>query len=141
LTATGGQPIVGFAKSLMRQLAGPDNYTSNKLLNLHFIQPLLRGGGRIRVMERLPIVEPALLANVRQMERYRSGFYLNVVTGRDTGGGPNRRGGFFGGSGLENFSGVGGGGFGQVGNFGGQFFGGGGGGITGGAGAQGAGGY
>jgi hypothetical protein len=92
-------------------------------------------------MERLTIAERALLANVRQMEHYRRGFYLSVVTGEQPGQGPNRRGGFFGGSGLEGFSGVGGGGFGQVG----QFFGGGFGGqqigFTGGAGAQQAGGY
>jgi outer membrane protein TolC len=112
------------------------------------VQPLLRAGGRTRVLERLTISERTLLANVRAMERYRSGFYLNVVTGQDAGQGPNRRGGFFGGSGLEGFAGVGGGGFGNVGNFGfGGFFGQGGfnqgvgGGFTGGAGAQQAGGY
>jgi hypothetical protein len=92
-------------------------------------------------MERLTIAERALLANVRAMEQYRRSFYLSVVTG---GGGfnngLNRRGGFFGGSGLEGFAGVGGGGFGQVGGFGGGGFGQGFG-ITGGAGAQQAGGY
>jgi hypothetical protein len=99
------------------------------------------------VLERLTIAERALLGNVRQMERYRRGFYLNIVTGRDEGQGPSRRGGFFGGSGLEGFAGVGGGGFGNVGNFGfggGGFFGqnqGVGGGFTGGAGAASAGGY
>ncbi len=74
------------------------------------------------------------------MEHYRRGFYLNVVTGRDPGQGPSRRGGVFGGSGLEGFSGVGVGGFGRVGGAGGaqlvQGFG-----FTGGAGAQAAGGY
>ena len=140
LTATGGELMVGFANSLIWEFAGPDQLTVNSLLNFNLIQPLLRAGGRIRVMERLTIAERALLANVRQMERYRSGFYLNVVTGRDTGSGPNRRGGFFGGAGLEGFTGVGGGGFGQVGNFGRGFFGGGFG-QAGGAGAQGAGGY
>jgi hypothetical protein len=100
----------------------------------------LRAGGRIFVMERLTIAERALLANVRQMEHYRRGFYLSVVTGDDPAQGPNRRGGFFGGSGLEGFSGVGGGGFGRVGEFGGGF-GGQGFGFTGGAGAQQAGGY
>ena len=45
------------------------------------------------------------------MDQYRRGFYLNVVTGRDPGQGPSRRGGVFGGSGLEGFSGVGVGGF------------------------------
>jgi hypothetical protein len=148
LTATGGELVVGAANSLVWQFAGPDDYTSTTLLDFSLIQPLLRAGGRTQVLERLTISERTLLANVRQMERYRRGFYLNITTGRDAGQGPNRRGGFFGGSGLEGFAGVGGGGFGNVGNFGfgGGFFGGGqqfgvGGGFTGGAGAQGAGGY
>ena len=72
--------------------------------------------------------------------RYRRGFYVEVITGRDSGPGPSRRGGFFGGAGLEGFTGVGGGGFGRVGGFGGGF-GGGGGGFTGGAGAAQAGGF
>jgi len=139
-TATGGDLVINFANSLMWQFAGPDTYDSNTLIDFSLIQPLLRRGGRIRVMERLTIAERALLANVRQMEQYRQGFYLNVVTGRDAGQGPNRRGGFFGGSGLEGFSGVGGGGFGRVGGFEGRF-GGQGFGFTGGAGAQQAGGY
>ncbi len=140
LTATGGELMVGFANSLMWQFAGPDDFSSDTLINFNLVQPLLRGGGRIRVLERLTIAERALLANVRQMEHYRRGFYLNVVTGRDPGQGPSRRGGFFGGSGLEGFSGVGGGGFGRVGGFEGRF-GGQGFGFTGGAGAQQAGGY
>jgi hypothetical protein len=140
LTATGGQLVVGFANSLVWQFAGPDDYTGNTLLDFSLVQPLLRGAGRTRVLERLTISERALLANVRQMERFRRGFYLSIVTGRDAGGGPSRRGGFFGGAGLEGFSGVGGGGFGRVGGFGG-FGGGGGGGFTGGAGAAGAGGF
>jgi hypothetical protein len=139
-TATGGDLVINFANTLMWQFAGPDTYDSDTLIDFSLIQPLLRRGGRIRVLERLTIAERALLANVRQMEQYRQGFYLNVVTGRDTGEGPNRRGGFFGGSGLEGFSGVGGGGFGRVGGFEGRF-GGQGFGFTGGAGAQQAGGY
>jgi hypothetical protein len=141
LTTSGGELVVGLANSLMWQFSGdPNNYSSRTLLDFSLVQPLLRAGGRIRVMERLTIAERALLANVRQMEHYQRGFYLNVVTGRDPGEGPNRRGGFFGGSGLEGFSGVGGGGFGRVGGFEGRFFGGGQG-FTGGAGAQQAGGY
>lgn len=138
-TATGGEIVAGFANSLVWQFAGPNDYTSTTILDFALIQPLLRTGGRTRVLERLTISERALLANVRAMERYRRGFYLNLATGRFPGQGPSRRGGFFGGSGLEGFSGVGGGGFGRVGGgFGGQ---GGGGGFAGGAGAAAAGGY
>jgi hypothetical protein len=140
LTATGGELVVGLANSLVWQFAGPDNYTSTTLLDFSLVQPLLRAGGRARVLERLTIAERGLLSNVRQMEHYRRGFYLNVVTGRDPGQGPSRRGGVFGGSGLEGFTGVGVGGFGRVGAAGSaqivQGFG-----ITGGAGAQAAGGY
>jgi outer membrane protein TolC len=149
LTATGGELVVGAANSFVWQFAGPNDYTSTTLLDFSLLQPLLRGGGRTLVLERLTIAERSLLANVRQMEHYRRGFYLDIVSGQDLAQGPSRRGGFFGGSGLEGFSGVGGGGFGNVGNFGqfGGFFGGFGGqqgvggGFTGGAGAQGAGGF
>ncbi len=148
LTATGGELVVGLANSLVWQFAGPDDYTSNTVLDFSIVQPLLRTAGRARVLERLTITERSLLANVRQMERFRRTFYVSVLNGRDPGRGPSRRGGVFGGSGLEGFSGVGGGGFGQLNNnfqgngfFGGQGGGGGGGGFTGGAGAQGAGGY
>ncbi len=149
LTATGGEFVVGAANSLMWQFAGPNDYTSTTLFDFTLLQPLLRRGGRTRVLERLTIAERSLLANVRQMEHYRRGFYVNVVTGQDAGQGPSRRGGFFGGSGLEGFAGVGGGGFGNVGNLGNfnGLFGGFagqqtvGGGFTGGAGAGQAGGY
>ncbi|MEO2049483.1 MAG: TolC family protein [Pirellulales bacterium] len=140
LTATGGELVVGLANSLMWQFAGPDDYSSSTLLDFTMVQPLLRAGGRTRVLERLTISERALLANVRQMERFRRGFYLNVVTGRGAGPGPSRRGGVFGGSGLEGFSGVGGGGFGRVGGSTGNFNAGSGG-TSGGAGAAGAAGY
>jgi outer membrane protein TolC len=140
LTATGGELVVGLANSLIWQFAGPDNYTSNTLLDFSLVQPLLRFGGRTRVMERLTIAERGLLANVRQMDHYRRGFYVEVVTGRDVTQGLNRRGGVFGGSGLEGFTGVGVGGFGRVGGAGAaqvaQGFG-----FTGGAGAAAAGGY
>ncbi len=142
LYATGGELVTGFANSLVWQFAGSNDYSSNTILDFSLVQPLLRAGGRTRVLERLTISERALLANVRQMERFRRGFYLNIVTGRNAGAGPSRRGGVFGGAGLEGFSGVGGGGFGGLGGGGLNFFGqGGGGGITGGAGAAGAAGY
>jgi len=140
LTATGGQLVVGLANSLVWQFAGPDDYSSNTLLDFSIFQPLLRASGRGRVLERLTITERSLLANVRQMERFRRNFYVSVFSGEDPGQGPSRRGGFFGGSGLDGFSGVGGGGFGRVGGGGGGAFNGNGG-NTGGAGAQGAGGY
>ncbi len=135
LTATGGEIVAGLANTLVWQFSGPNNYSSATLLDFSIVQPLLRGGGRVRVLERLTVAERTLLANVRAMERFRREYYLNVVVGRFTSGGPQRRGGLLGGAGLANFAGVnlqlGGGG-------GGGFFGGGGQGV---AGAQAAGGY
>ncbi|MBX7166218.1 MAG: hypothetical protein K1X74_07700 [Pirellulales bacterium] len=139
LFASGGTLVVGLANQIMWQLSGPDSYQANTLAAFTFVQPLLRAGSRAVVLERLTLAERTLLANVRQMERYRQGFFVNVYTGRDPGQGPQRRGGFFGGSGLEGFSGIGTGGFGRVGGAGGS--GGGGGGFAGGAGAAQANGY
>ena len=135
LTATGGELVVGLANTLVWQFSGPNNYSSATLLDFSIVQPLLRGGGRIRVMERLTLAERTLLANVRAMERFRREYYLNVVTGRFTGPGPVRRGGLLGGAGLANFAGVG---LGIGGDGGGGFSGGG---IAGAAGAASAGGY
>ncbi|CAL1125497.1 unnamed protein product [Cladocopium goreaui] len=133
LFASGGELVAGFANSFVWQFAGTDTYAASSLLDFSLLQPLLRGGTRAVVLETLTISERVLLYNVRQMERYRKGFYVEVTTGRSAGPGPNRRGGLFGGAGLTGFTGVGGGGFGGVG--------GGGGGFAGGAGAAQAGGY
>ncbi len=134
LFASGGELVAGFANSLVWQFSGSDTYTANSLLDFTLMQPLLRAGSRSVVLETLTISERVLLYNIRQMERFRKGFYVQVTTGRNAGTGPQRRGGFFGGSGLTGFTGVGGGGFGGVGNVGG-------GGFAGGAGAAQAGGY
>ncbi len=111
----GAEMIVGLANSLTWQLAGPDTQTASTVIDFSFIQPLLRGGGRDVVMERLTLAERTLLYNVRSFERFRTGFYLNVTVGRNNEPGPTRRGGLFGGAGLQGFTGLGGG-FGTVGN-------------------------
>ena len=48
LNAVGGEFVAGFANSLMWQLSGPNNYSSNTLLDFSLIQPLLRRSGRGR---------------------------------------------------------------------------------------------
>lgn len=111
----GADLVIGLANSLTWQLAGPDSQTASTVIDFSFIQPLLRGGGRDVIMERLTLAERTLLYNVRSFERYRTGFYLNVTVGRQAEAGPTRRGGLFGGAGLQGFTGLGGG-FGTVGN-------------------------
>ena len=93
---TGSELVVGFANSLVWQFSGPDDFSSNTLLDFALFQPLLRDAGRERVLERLTIAERGLLSNVRAMEQYRQGFYLNVITGRNAGQGPSRSGGVIG---------------------------------------------
>ena len=109
----GGDLLVNFANSVTWSLTGGDTDTSS-LVNFAFLQPLLRNGGRDVVLERLTLAERTLLYNVRAFERYRTGFYITVTVGRNAETGPTRRGGLFGGAGLDNFSGLGGG-FGGVG--------------------------
>jgi hypothetical protein len=115
---TGAELVVGLANSMVWQFSGRDNLTAFTLLDFSFVQPLLRRAGRDRILETLTLAERTLLANVRQMERYRRGFQLDIVTGAGGQSGPSRRGGFFGGSGLTGFTGVGGSGFGGVGSSG-----------------------
>ena len=151
LYATGAELVVGMANRLVWEFSGSNQHSATTLLDFSLVQPLLRAGGRPVVLERLTRVERALLANIRQLERFRRGFYTDIIAGAGGTGGVSRVGGVFGGSGLDGFSGVGSGGFGQIGNFvgggggGGSNAGGGltgaGGGFAGGAGAAGAGGF
>lgn len=115
LFGAGGTLVADVANTFVWQFAGTNNNSTNTLVDFTFVQPLLQYAGRARVMERLTFAERAMVANVRQMQRYRQGFYVSVYTGRGTPPGPTRRGGAFGGAGLEGFSGIGSGGFGRVG--------------------------
>jgi hypothetical protein len=93
---TGSELVVGLANSLVWQFSGPDDYSTNTLIDFALFQPLLRDAGRERVLERLTIAERGLLANVRSMEQYRQSFNVSIVTGRNAGSGPSRSGGVIG---------------------------------------------
>lgn len=112
--ATAGELLVGVANSFVWQFAGPDQSSALSILSGSLTQPLLRGAGRAVALEQLTIAERNLLANLRAFQRYRQGFYSRVAIG-DTGIGTlQRRGGFFGGTGLTGFTGTGSGGIGGV---------------------------
>ena len=119
--ATAGTLSVGVLNSIVWQFFGPDRYSNISLANFNLAQPLLRNAGRSIAMEPLTIVERALLANLRRLQFYRQGFFLQVAVGTNPPPGLQRRGGFFGGTGFAGFTGTGVGGFG---NIGGVFFGG-----------------
>ena len=80
----------------------------SSILNFSLVQPLLRGGGRVVALEQLTIAErgaagqpagvPALPAGLLHERRHRRA---------GTSAGPQRRGGFFGGTGLTGFTGTG----------------------------------
>ena len=90
LTATGGELAVGLANSLVWQFSGSDAEVLGSTFNFSLMQPLLQYAGRARVLEQLTQTERELVANVRQLEQYRQGFYVQVVAGRNPGDGPNR---------------------------------------------------
>ena len=96
LGITGATFAAGLANSLVFNLAGNNTQAASSLFDFSIIQPLLRGAGRDRILESLTQTERTLLANVRQFERFRRGFYLQIATGRSTGAGPNRNGNFLG---------------------------------------------
>ncbi|MGE3315110.1 MAG: hypothetical protein AB7O26_08320 [Planctomycetaceae bacterium] len=114
--ATAGQLLVGFANSTVWQFTGPNTGFTTSILNFNLVQPLLRGGGRVIALEQLTIAERGLLANLRAFQRYRQGFYTEIAVGESNVSEPQRRGGFFGGTGLTGFTGQGSGGFGGVGD-------------------------
>ncbi len=120
--ATGGEFLAGIANSIVWQFAGPQTFSNISIANFSLLQPLLRGAGRAVALEQLTIVERALLANLRALRLYREGLYAQIAIGDGNGSSLQRRGGFFGGTGMSGFTGTGIGGFGNVGGY---FFGGG----------------
>ena len=114
----GGTLLVGLANSIVWQVSGQGSTVNSSLANFAFSQPLLQFAGRPRVMEQLTRSERNLLYNVRQYDRFRQGFYLDVTAGTGISASLQRAGGLFGGSGLSGFTGVGVGGFGGVGAIG-----------------------
>ncbi len=87
--ATGGELLIGVANSLVWDAWGAGSEAFSSTLDFALRQPLLRFGGRARVLEQLTQSERDLLANIRQMEMFRQGFYVNLTTGRVTGSGPS----------------------------------------------------
>ncbi|RLT03783.1 MAG: hypothetical protein DWI21_15225 [Planctomycetota bacterium] len=92
LTASGGEFTANLANSLMWQFSGSDSEMIGSVLDFSLKQPLLQFGGRAYVLAGLTLAERRLLANVRQMQQFRQGFYVKVVTGQSSGDGPSPNG-------------------------------------------------
>ena len=92
----GGTLLVGLANSIVWQVSGQGSTVNSSLANFAFSQPLLQFAGRPRVMEQLTRSERNLLYNVRQYDRFRQGFYLDVTAGTGISASLQRAGGLFG---------------------------------------------
>ncbi len=91
LAATGGEFVAKLANTLIWNWDGNTmTRTASSLLDFSIVQPLLRFGGRERILEQLTTSERRLLANVRQMEQWQEGFYVRIAAGRNSGEGPTR---------------------------------------------------
>jgi outer membrane protein TolC len=88
-TATGGEFVLGLANSIMWEFSSGQTDMLGSTFDFAITQPLLRGAGRAVVLENLTQSERRLLANVRQMEQFRRGFYIDIVSGRSSGPGPS----------------------------------------------------
>lgn len=88
LGITGTTFVAGLANSILWNFSGPNTQSATSLIDFSIIQPLLQNAGRDRILEALTLAERRLLADVRQLDRFRRGFYLNVATGRNPGAGP-----------------------------------------------------
>ncbi len=94
LGTTGAEFMVSLANSIVWQFSGADTQAATNLISFSLLQPLLRGAGRDVILESLTQAERSLLANVRQFERFRQGFFLLVTSGRSAGTGLQRLGNF-----------------------------------------------
>src|SRR5205823_1440434 len=82
LFSTGALLLMNIANETIVELSGPFRHTtSQSVLSLDLIQPLLRGGGRAVTLEPLTQSERNLLYQVRSYARFRKEFFVAVAGG------------------------------------------------------------
>lgn len=87
LLPTGGQWLVELANNTLWLFASGDHSsTTASTLSYSLVQPLLASGGRRFVMENLTQSERNLLYAVRDLARYRQGFFTSTIAGGFTAG-------------------------------------------------------
>jgi hypothetical protein len=80
--STGALLTTAFANTTVFNFARPNNaFTSVSAINLDFVQPLLRGGGRAVALEPLTQSERNLFYSVRAFARFREEFYSAILLG------------------------------------------------------------
>ncbi len=78
--ASGGQLLAEFANTFVFQFAGRDTAVTSSNIIINFLQPLLRGGGRLVTLEPLTAAERNLLYSVRTFAHFRKDFTFNLAT-------------------------------------------------------------
>lgn len=83
LFSTGALLLAQFANLTVIELTNPTkpHTTSVSTINLDFIQPLLRGGGRAVTLEPLTLAERNLLYEIRAYARFRKQYYQFLTAG------------------------------------------------------------
>jgi outer membrane protein TolC len=81
LFSTGALLLFNFANHTVVNLTGGAELTSQSMINLDLIQPLLRGGGRAVTLEPLTQAERNLLYEIRTFARFRKTFYVAIAGG------------------------------------------------------------
>jgi hypothetical protein len=82
LFSTGALLTFDFANSTVFNFlnVGP-HFSTSSTINLNFVQPLLRGGGKAVTLEPLTLAERNLLYSIRAYARFREQFYVGVALG------------------------------------------------------------
>lgn len=78
-TVAGTSIIAGFAESFLRSVLSGGEFDGSSILNLTITQPLLRGAGRHIAREPLTQAERNVIYAIRDFERYRSQFAIDLV--------------------------------------------------------------
>jgi outer membrane protein TolC len=82
LFSTGALLLFNFANQTVFNLTGPGReLTSQSMINLDFVQPFLRGGGRAVTLEPLTQAERNLVYAIRNYARFRKTFYVAIAGG------------------------------------------------------------
>ncbi len=76
---SGAQLLVDFANNLVWEFNGAGFSSVNSLLTIAFTQPLLRGAFARIVTQPLSLQERSLLYAIRDFQRFRRGFYVDLV--------------------------------------------------------------
>jgi len=101
LFPTGATMLVDFANSFVWQFSGGNTHNVTSGFNMTLVQPLLRNAGRKVVLESLTRSERSVLYAVRDFERYRQDFYVDITTGAGKNVGVQREAGLAAGLGTE----------------------------------------